>query len=375
MSHETATHRLPSGVSAESLPKISLHDHLDGGLRPQTIIDLAAEIGLALPADTADALGEWFTTSANSGSLVDYLKTFDVTTGVMQTAASLTRVAREFVQDLAADGVIYGEIRWAPEQHLTKGLTLDETVEAVQAGLELGVEDAAATGHTIRVGQLVTAMRHADRSREIAELAVRHRENGVVGFDIAGAELGFLPAQHAEAFRYLAEQCFPTTVHAGEAAGLDSIRSALVDGHALRLGHGVRLAEDIEIDSQDDQNTYVVVGQLAQWVKDRGIALELSPSSNLQTGAIEAWGDDIADHPFDLLYQLGFNVTVNPDNRLMSGTTISRELALLSDAFAYDLDDLEQFQLNAVSAAFLSLEDRVDLALAIEEGFENLTRD
>jgi adenosine deaminase len=213
-------------------------------------------------------------------------------------------------------------------------------------------------------------MRHADRGLEIAELAVRHRDRGVVGFDIAGAEAGFLPSRHRTAFDYLAGQFLPVTVHAGEADGLDSIRSALVDGRALRLGHGVRLAEDLVIERQDDENTYVSLGQLAQWVRDREIALETSPSSNLQTGAIAAWGDELVDHPFDLLYQLGFRVTVNTDNRLQSGTSLTRELALLSDAFGYDLDDLEAFQLNAAAAAFLPLDDREELAELIEDGFD-----
>ncbi|MDF2443775.1 MAG: adenosine deaminase, partial [Subtercola sp.] len=265
---------------------------------------------------------------------------------------------------------VYGEVRWAPEQHLSTGLTLDETVEAVQAGIEQGIDDARADGRVIRIGQLVTAMRHADRAMEIAELAVRHRDRGVVGFDIAGAELGFPAANHRAAFDYLAQQFFPVTVHAGEADGLDSIRGALFDGRALRLGHGVRLAEDITIERQDDESTYVTLGGLSQWVKDREIALELSPSSNLQTGAVSRWGDELADHPFDLLYQLGFKVTVNTDNRLMSNTTISRELALLSDVFDYDLTDLETFQLNAAAATFLPLEDREELADVISEGFD-----
>jgi adenosine deaminase len=213
-------------------------------------------------------------------------------------------------------------------------------------------------------------MRHADRGLEIAELAVRHRDRGVVGFDIAGAELGFPASNHLAAFDYLAQNYFPVTVHAGEADGLDSIRGALFHGRALRLGHGVRIAEDIEVERQDDDNTYVSLGLLSQWVKDREIALELSPSSNLQTGAIAAWGDELVDHPFDLLYQLGFQVTVNTDNRLMSNTSLSRELALLTDAFAYDLADIEVFQLNAAAAAFLPVEDREDLADAISEGFE-----
>ncbi|GGR34106.1 MULTISPECIES: adenosine deaminase [Agromyces] len=368
---DTTEYRLEGdGIELRSLPKVSLHDHLDGGLRPQSLIELAEEIDLDVPATDEAGLAEWFSTQSNSGSLVEYLKTFELTTAVMQTREGLTRVARESVQDLAADGVIYGELRWAPEQHLTRGLSLDEAVEAVQEGIEQGIDDARHQGRGIRIGQLVTAMRHADRGLEIAELAVRHRDRGVVGFDIAGAEAGFLPSRHRTAFDYLAGQFLPVTVHAGEADGLDSIRSALVDGRALRLGHGVRLAEDLVIERQDDENTYVSLGQLAQWVRDREIALETSPSSNLQTGAIAAWGDELVDHPFDLLYQLGFRVTVNTDNRLQSGTSLTRELALLSDAFGYDLDDLEAFQLNAAAAAFLPLDDREELAELIEDGFD-----
>lgn len=365
-----AAHHVVDGVDVQTLPKVSLHDHLDGGLRPQTIIELADDIGLDLPETDADALGEWFARQADSGSLVEYLKTFDVTTAVMQTRDGLARVAREFVLDLAADGVVYGEVRWAPEQHLGRGLSLDQAVEAVQSGLEQGVADVRGRGASIRVGQLVTAMRHADRALEIAQLAVRHRDAGVVGFDIAGAEAGFPPSNHRVAFDYLAEQYFPATVHAGEADGPASIQSALIDGRALRLGHGVRLAEDITIERQDDENIYVSLGRLSQWVKDREIALELSPSSNLQTGAIAAWGDELIDHPFDLLYQLGFRVTVNTDNRLMSHTTLSRELAILADAFGYDLDDLETFQLNAARSSFLPLEDREDIAEVISTGFD-----
>jgi adenosine deaminase len=359
------------GANITALPKISLHDHLDGGLRPQSIIELAGAIDLDLPETDAEALGEWFAKKADSGSLVEYLKTFDVTIAVMQTAEGLSRVAREFVEDLAADGVIYGELRWAPEQHLTRGLSLDETVEAVQQGIAEGIDVVKHSGRRIRIGQLVTAMRHADRGLEIAELAVRHRNDGVVGFDIAGAEAGFPAGNHREAFDYLARHYFPTTVHAGEADGLESIRGALFDGRALRLGHGVRLAEDITVDRQDDENTYVELGRLSQWVKDREIALELSPSSNLQTGAIEQWGDELIDHPFDLLYQLGFRVTVNTDNRLMSNTSLSRELALLAETFDYDLTDFEVFQLNAAAASFLPIEDREDLADEISAGFEN----
>lgn len=358
------------GLSIRSLPKISLHDHLDGGVRPATIIELADAAGVEVPESDAADLADWFAEKADSGSLVEYLKTFDLTIAVMQTGEQLTRVAREFVEDLAADGVIYGEVRWAPEQHLSGGLSLDEVVGAVQQGIEEGEDAAERAGHDIRVGQLITAMRHTDRSLEIARLAVDWRSRGAVGFDIAGPEDGFPASRHRDAFDYLASEFFPATVHAGEAAGLDSIRGALLDGRALRLGHGVRIAEDLEVVSSEGDEVYVTFGDLARWVRDREIPLELSPSSNLQTGAIERWGTTLGDHPFDLLYQLGFSVTVNVDNRTMSRTSLTRELALLADAFEYGLDDLEAFQLNAAAAAFLPVEEREELIELIGEGFD-----
>jgi adenosine deaminase len=358
------------GVSIRSLPKVSLHDHLDGALRPQTIIELADEIGLDVPTTDAGELADWFEDQSDSGSLVEYLKTFDLTTAVMQSAEGLRRVAKEFVEDLAADGVIYGEVRWAPEQHLAGGLSLEEAVEAVQEGIEEGEDAVDRSGRDIRVGQLITAMRHADRSLEIAQLAVAFRGRGAVGFDIAGAEDGFPASRHRAAFDYLASEFFPVTVHAGEAAGLDSIRSAILDGRALRLGHGVRIAEDLEVVQQQGDEVLVTFGDLARWVRDREIPLELSPSSNLQTGAIAAWGKSLEDHPFDLLYQLGFAVTVNVDNRTMSRTSLTRELALLAETFDYRLEDLEAFQLNAAAGAFLSVEEREELIELIGEGFD-----
>jgi len=358
------------------LPKVSLHDHLDGGLRPATIIELAAAVGHDLPSTDPVALGQWFRDSADSGSLVRYLETFDHTIAVMQTREGLIRVAKEFVEDLADDGVVYGEVRWAPEQHLQKGLTLDEVVEAVQEGLEAGMAAVEESGREIQVGQLITAMRHADRGQEIAELAVRHRDKGAVGFDIAGAELGFPASRFRDAFTYLAENNFPATVHAGEADGLASIQSALVDGRALRLGHGVRIAEDVTVDFEADddgeQIGMVSFGTLAAWVRDRGIALEVCPSSNLQTGAIASFGDDISAHPIDMLYQTGFNVTINTDNRLMSGVTLSDEFNLLVETFDYDLDDLLELTLNAAEAAFLPLEEKEALVEYINEAYANL---
>lgn len=358
------------------LPKVSLHDHLDGGLRPATIIELAAAVGHDLPSTDPVALGQWFRDSADSGSLVRYLETFDHTIAVMQTRDGLIRVAKEFVEDLADDGVVYGEVRWAPEQHLQKGLTLDEVVEAVQEGLEAGMAAVEESGREIQVGQLITAMRHADRGQEIAELAVRHRDKGAVGFDIAGAELGFPASRFRDAFTYLAENNFPATVHAGEADGLASIQSALVDGRALRLGHGVRIAEDVTVDFEADEDGeqigMVSFGTLAAWVRDRGIALEVCPSSNLQTGAIASFGDDISAHPIDMLYQTGFNVTINTDNRLMSGVTLTDEFNLLVETFDYDLDDLLELTLNAAEAAFLPLEEKEALVEYINEAYANL---
>jgi adenosine deaminase len=225
-------------LNIQALPKVSLHDHLDGGLRPQTIIDLAKEIGHKLPADTAHDLEQWFLESCDSGSLVRYLETFVHTTAVMQTREGLIRVAREFALDLAADGVIYGEIRWAPEQHLEKGLTLEQVVEYVEEGLTQAKAEVQAKGGFLRTGQLITAMRQNDRAQEIAELAVKYRDRGVVGFDYAGPEEGFSPSRHVAAFAWLNEQLMPVTLHAGEAAGKDSIKDALVDGRTLRLGHG-----------------------------------------------------------------------------------------------------------------------------------------
>lgn len=360
------------GVDIQALPKVSLHDHLDGGLRPQTIIELADEIGFALPATDAAALADWFASQSNSGSLPEYLKTFDITTAVMQTEHGLHRVAKEFVLDLAEDGVIYGEIRWAPEQHLQRGLSLDQAVEAVQAGIEEAIGLIATHGGHIRVGQLVSAMRHLDRADEIAELALRHRDAGAVGFDIAGPEDGFPASRLQSAFDTLARAHFPATVHAGEGAGLDSIADALFAGRALRLGHGTRIAEDIVVEEETDDAIVVRLGEIAEWVKDRQIALEVSPSSNLQTGTIAQWGDTLADHPIDLLHQLGFCVTVNPDNRLQSGTTLTRELGLLVETFEWDLDDLEQVMQNAAASAFCTFEEREQLADEIADGFDDL---
>lgn len=331
-----------------ALPKVLLHDHLDGGLRPETLIELAREIGYELPASEPRALAEWFVEAADSGDLVRYLETFAHTCAVMQTDHGLRRVATEAVLDLAADGVVYAELRYAPEQHLEQGLTLQEVVDAVEAGFAEGIAEAAENGHTIRIGTLITAMRQADRSAEIAALALANRDNGAVGFDIAGPELGFPAHHHAEAFAALREAHFPTTIHAGEADGLGSIDDALRHG-ALRLGHGVRLMEDIELYGHDDDGAPIAaLGTLAQWVLDRQIPLEVCPCSNLQTGI----AGSVGEHPITVLRDLGFAVTVNTDNRLVSGTSLSHEMTLLVAEAGWSIDDLERATLTAAWNAF-----------------------
>ena len=335
------------------VPKVLLHDHLDGGLRPATILELAAEVGHELPAGDAEALGRWFAESADSGSLERYLETFDHTVAVMQTGPSLTRVARECVEDLVADGVVYAEVRYAPEQHVSMGLTLDEVVAAVQQGFE---EATAAADGRIVVRQLLTAMRHQARSMEIAQLSVAWRDRGVAGFDIAGAEAGYPPTRHLDAFEYLQRENSHFTIHAGEAFGLPSIWQAIQWCGADRLGHGVRIVDDITV--ADDGS--VELGRLASYVRDQRIPLEMCPASNIQTGAATS----IAEHPIGLLTRLRFRVTVNTDNRLMSGTSMTDEMTALVEAFGYDLADLRWFTINAMKSAFLPFDER----LAIIDG-------
>ncbi len=329
-------------------PKVLLHDHLDGGVRPATIVELAAEVGHALPSTDADELAEWFRRGADRLDLELYLETFAHTVGVMQTADALRRVAHECAVDLADDGVVYAEIRFAPELHLEGGLSLDQVVEAVLEGFASGSADGR-----IVVRALCTAMRTAARSTEIAELALRHRDFGVVGFDIAGAEAGYPPSRHLDAFQLIARNDFHFTIHAGEAFGLPSIAEALHWCGAERLGHGVRVVDDIVA---KPDGTYEL-GRLASWVRDRRVPLEMCPTSNIHTGA----ADSYRDHPIGLLKDLRFRVTVNTDNRLMSATSMTQEFAALAYAFGYGLDDVEWFTLNAMKSAFLGFTQRLAL--------------
>jgi adenosine deaminase len=342
---------LPTFDEIRTAPKALLHDHLDGGLRPATVAELAEQIGHPLPATDPADLGKWFETAANSGSLERYLATFGHTVAVLQTEDALYRVAAECALDLAADGVAYAEVRFAPEQHLEAGLRLEQVVEAVVAGFAHGTAEAAVAGQRIRVGLLLTAMRHAARSMEIAEMAVRYRDAGVVGFDIAGAEAGFPPTRHLDAFEYLQRENFHFTIHAGEAFGLPSIWQAIQWCGADRLGHGVRIVDDIDVSDPRQPK----LGRLAAYVRDKRIPLELCPSSNVQTGAAAS----IAEHPIGLLHDLRFRVTVNTDNRLMSGTSMSREMSLLVSAFGYGWGELQWFTINAMKSAFIPFDERL----------------
>jgi len=335
-------------------PKVLLHDHLDGGLRPATIIDLAAQTGYGLlPSTQPDELADWFLTAANSGSLELYLQTFAHTVAVMQTPEAIRRVARECAIDLAADGVVYAEVRFAPELHCEHGMDLHAVVDETLAGFAEGQSESAASGHPIRIGVLLTAIRSAAKSSEIAKLAVEYRDRGVVGFDIAGAEAGFPPTRHLDAFEYLRRENAHFTIHAGEAFGLPSIWEAIQWCGADRLGHGVRIVDDITTGADG----HPVLGRLAAYVRDMRIPLEMCPSSNVQTGAAAS----IAEHPIGLLRRLGFRVTVNTDNRLMSGTSMSREMDLLSNAFGYGLNDLQWFTVNAMKSAFIPFDERLSI--------------
>jgi adenosine deaminase len=318
------------------------------------VVELAAETGYdGLPTGDVEGLSRWFFDAANSGSLERYLETFVHTVGVMQTPDALARIAAECAEDLAADGVVYAEVRYAPELHVTEDLGLAEVVEAVNAGFREGEARARAAGRAIRVGALLTAMRHAARSMEIAELAVAYRDQGVAGFDIAGAEAGYPPTRHLDAFEYLQRENAHFTIHAGEGFGLPSIWQAIQWCGADRLGHGVRIIDDITVEEDGE----VQLGRLAAYVRDKRIPLEMCPTSNVMTGAAKS----IEDHPIGLLRKLYFRVTVNTDNRLMSGTSMTKEFVQLADAFGWGLEDFQWLTVNAMKSAFVPFDQRLAL--------------
>ncbi len=352
-----------SASDAVALPKVLLHDHLDGGLRPNTVFELADAIGYALPADTPEALSDWFIAGSELADLPRTLEMFDHTTAVMQRADHLERVAAEAVADLSADGVVYAEVRFAPEQHQADGLALDEVVEAVTAGFRRGEAEAAASGSSICVNAILCAMRTADRSLEIAQLvdALREWDDKVVAFDLAGAETGFGPSLHAEALAFARRTHQNITIHASEEPAHELIAEAIEYG-AHRIGHGVRLQADI--DRSPDGSIDVAagaLGPLARHVHDHQIHLEMAPTCHVQVGAVASFDQ----HPMAAMLRAGFNVGVNTDNRLMSGVSASSELAALSAAFELTDAECRQLQVNAAMASFAPRDQRLALAASM----------
>ncbi|NOX28971.1 MAG: adenosine deaminase [Actinobacteria bacterium] len=327
-----------------ALPKSLLHDHLDGGLRPATILELAGDIGHELPTSGLDELAAWFVSGANTKDIVQYLATFEHTVAVMQTQANLKRVAYEAAADLAADGVVYAEVRFAPENHQLNGLALDEIMEAVQDGFRAGMVDAMAAGSPITVNTIVCAMRQADRSLEMAKLAVdwSERDGRVVAFDLAGPETGFPPTDHPEALDLVRRSQLHLTLHASEPPGLELISQALSCG-AERIGHGVRLGEDIEY-----VNGEMNLGRLARYVLERQIPLEMAPSCHVQVGAVRSF----EEHPLVRFHRHGFVVTINTDNRLMSGVSVSSETHKLATTFDLTRQELCELAVAGVESSF-----------------------
>ena len=331
---------LVAAVDFKKSPKVLLHEHLDGGLRPETVIELARENGYSgLPTADAWELAGWFHRGAQRGNLAEYLAGFAHTCGVMQSEAALKRVAYEFLEDMREDGVVYAEVRFAPLLHTCHGLTQDEVVAAVLSGLRRGEKDFG-----VDWGLILCALRHLDVSLETAELAIRWADAGVVGFDLAGVEAGFPPRAHSAAFQAAKQANLGITIHAGEAFGIESIRQALADCGAHRLGHGTRLRDDIHVHPDGS----LALGSLAQFVLDQRIPLEMCLLSNLHTGACAV----LEEHPFGLFFKHGFRVCLNTDDRLMSDTTLTKETILATELFDLSLADIEKLTVNAVKSAF-----------------------
>ena len=330
-----------------------MHEHLDGVLRPKTVIELARSAQYdQLPTEEPEALARWFHQGANQGSLPKYLEGFAHTIAVMQTEEALERVAYEQAEDLSRDGVVYFETRFAPIFHTRKGLSHQQVVTGVLRGLERGRKEFG-----VLSGLIICAMRNMDVSLEMAELAVDFRERGVVGFDLAGEEGGFPPKKHVEAFHYIQRQNFNITIHAGEGFGKESIWQAIQYCGAHRIGHGTRLIDDIAV----ADGKAVKLGNLAQYVLDKRIPLEICLISNVHTGAARS----LADHPFKILYREKFRVTLNTDNRLMSDTTMTKEFEAARDTFGLVLEDFEKITINAMKSAFLPYDQRCDLIYSV----------
>ena len=348
------------------IPKVLLHEHLDGGLRPATVLELAQGAGYGeLPSSEVEPLADWFFEGAARGTLPLYLEGFRHTIAVMQTAEALERVAYEFIEDMAEDNVTYAEVRFAPHFHTAGGLGLDAVMAAVLRGLRRGRED-----HGVQYGLLVCAMRNQSKklSLKLAELAVAYRERGCVGFDLAGEEAGHPAKEHLKAFQYALRMNFSITIHAGESFGPESIWQALQYCGAHRLGHGTRLIEDIVV----YDGKVIKLGSLAQYVLDKRIPIEVCLSSNVHTGAAPS----LEEHPFRTYLDQGFRVTLNTDNRLMSRTTMTDEYLLAVEHFGCNLDDLELISLNGIKSCFQHYDKRVDMIYdRVKAGFSAVRRE
>jgi adenosine deaminase len=342
-------------------PKVLLHDHLDGGLRPSTIVELARDTGYSkLPTTDSSNLAEWFQRNANRGSLPLYLQGFEHTSGVMQTEEALERVAYESLEDMKDDGVIYVETRFAPVLHQAKGLPLEKVIASVLSGLDRGRRDFG-----VQYGLILCAMRSMspEISQEIAELAVDFRPHGVVGFDLAGEEGGYPAKKHVDAFHYIQRENFNITIHAGEGFGKESIWQAIQWCGAHRIGHATRLVEDMKI----KEGHALSMGTLAQYVLDKRIPLEICLTSNMHTGAVAR----LEEHPFEIFHRYRFRVTLNTDNRLMSGITLSDEYHTAASVFGLGLRDLERITINAMKSAFIPYKHRTALIYdVIKPGYE-----
>ena len=342
-----------------AMPKIMLHDHIDGGMRTTTLIELAKEIGYDKLAETEpEALQQYILTQSRRKKLELYLETFDHTLAVMQTPASIERVAYECGEDLANDGVVYAESRLAPQLFTLgsgngfdmvgkgAGLNMDEAMEAFHAGFARAEKDF---GIVIRI--LCCSMKQFEPTTEVAEIAVKYSEHGnggmVVGFDLAGPEAGFLCSAHQAGINTALDGGLGLTLHAGEAAGMDSVADAVECG-AQRLGHGVRIMDNVSFENDEDGKRKYFFGELAQGVRDRQIPLEVCPTSNIHTGICETF----ETHPILMLHEAGFAVTLNTDNRLMSDITLSQEFQNCQEAFGWDKAEFEKFTQTALKASF-----------------------
>ncbi|PUB21535.1 adenosine deaminase [Promicromonospora sp. AC04] len=366
-----------------AFPKVTLHDHLDGSLRLDTMLDLADAQGVALPYDDPAPLGDWMARVITEPPEPYPHYRFAVTTSLMQDADSIVRVAREWVREAAADGVLYGEVRWAPEKHIACGLSMQDAVDAVAEGLRQGEAEVTAAGGTITARQLLCGMRETRLSAQVADVAIEKFGDSVVGFDIAGPEEGWSVLDHLEACVKLERAGIPYTIHAGESDGLRSVFDTVHTAHALRLGHGVRVIEDVSLNGVPlDVRTCVAdvaaaraaghaeltLGRVARWVIDRGIPLEVCLTSNSRHVV-----DGRENHPVDLLRELGFAVTINPDNRMMSRTSISSEMRHLQELFGWNVPEFADAQRIAVDASFLGKADRAALRIQVDTGIAAVT--